>query len=98
MISNWCEFGSDLILNSKYIDLKNPCFPLSVWITTTTRRTNTRPISIELDSKSTSYQYYYDSVNYSEYGEKSGQEHGESHEVSRSSEEPDTVYLDSYEK
>ena len=55
-------------------------------------------MSIELDSNSKSYQYYFDSVNYSDYGEKSGQKLRESHEVSRSSEEPDTVYLDSYEK
>ena len=51
-------------------------------------------MSLELDSNSKSYQYYFDPVNYSDYA----QEPSESHEVSRSSEEPDTVYLDSYEK
>ena len=53
-----------------------------------------RPKSIEIDSNSKSYQYYSDSINYSDYGEKSQ----ESHEVSKSSEEPDTIYLNSYEK
>ena len=57
-------------------------------------RPTTRPKSIEIDSNSKSYQYYSDSINYSDYGEKSQ----ESHEVSKSSEEPDTIYLNSYEK
>ena len=59
-----------------------------------TKSCRTRPISIEIDSSSTSYQYYSDSINYSDYGEKSK----ETHEVSRSSREPDTIYLNSYEK
>ena len=58
------------------------------------RVTTTRPKSIEIDSNSKSYQYYSDSINYSDYGEKSQ----ESHEISKSSEEPDTIYLNSYEK
>ena len=64
----------------------------------TTKRTTNRPISIELDSDSTSYQYYFDPVNYSDYGEESGQESKESHEVSRSYKEPETVELYSYER
>ena len=58
------------------------------------RATTTRPKSIEIDSNSKSYQYYSDSINYSDYGEKSQ----ETHEVSKSSREPDTIYLNSYEK
>ena len=58
------------------------------------RTTTKRPKSIEIDSKSTSYQYYLDSINYSDYGEKSQ----ESLEVSRDSKEPETIYLNSYEK
>ena len=54
----------------------------------------TRPKSIEIDSNSKSYQYYSDPINYSDYGEKSQ----DSHEVSKSSKEPDTIYLNSYEK
>ena len=56
--------------------------------------TTTRPKSIEIDSNSKSYQYYSDSINYSDYGEKSQ----ESLEVSRDSKEPETIYLNSYEK
>ena len=56
--------------------------------------TTTRPKSIEIDSNSKSYQYYFDSINYSDYGEKSQ----ETHEVSILSREPDTIYLNSYEK
>ena len=54
-------------------------------------------MSLELDSNSKSYQYYFDPVNYSDYGQEPSESH-EVIEVSRSSEEPDTVYLNSYEK